>query len=451
MTGPDQVPQARETFASRFGTLMTFIGVAVGLGNVWRFPYMVGRFGGAAFVLVYVLVAVVIGVPALMAEFALGRYSRRGPVGAFSAGRLPFGKFVGWFFFAVVTAATGYYTAVIGWVLYHAAAQIASTFGVELNASAILPPDTGFDAKSFLLQLACTAAVILACSVVLLKGLRSGIERASTIIMPALFAVLVILTVRSVTLPGAWRGIEWFILKFNAADITPTVLVAAMGQAIFSLSLGGTFMVVYGSYLDARVRLASPAIWTVAGDTFSALLAGFAIIPAVFALGLEPTSGPGLLFSTLPRMFAALPAGAFFGFLFYAGLLGAAYLSDVAAFEALVAGLTDNTRIPRRSAVWIMAAAVFLIAIPPTINTAIFVPWDLTFGSGMQTLGSLLAVLTIGWCVNRSAALAELSSRGEYSVPNWLLQWIRFGIPAAILTVGVWWLLTSVLGVARAV
>jgi NSS family neurotransmitter:Na+ symporter len=351
----------------------------------------------------------------------------------------------------VVTAATGYYTAVIGWVLYHGAAQIASTFGVELNASAILPPDTGFDAKSFLLQLACTAAVILACSVVLLKGLRSGIERASTIIMPALFAVLVILTVRSVTLPGAWRGIEWFILKFNAADITPTVLVAAMGQAIFSLSLGGTFMVVYGSYLDARVRLASPAIWTVAGDTFSALLAGFAIIPAVFALGLEPTSGPGLLFSTLPRMFAALPAGAFFGFLFYAGLLGAAYLSDVAAFEALVTGLTDNTRIPRRSAVWIMAAAVFLIAIPPTINTAIFVPWDLTFGSGMQTLGSLLAVLTIGWCVNRSAALAELSSRGEYPVPNWLLQWIRFGIPAAILTVGVWWLLTSVLGVARAV
>jgi NSS family neurotransmitter:Na+ symporter len=297
----------------------------------------------------------------------------------------------------------------------------------------------------------CTAVVILACSVVLLKGLRSGIERASTIIMPALFAVLVILTVRSLTLPGAWRGIEWYILKFNAADITPTVLVAAMGQAIFSLSLGGTFMVVYGSYLDARVRLASPAIWTVAGDTFSALLAGFAIIPAVFALGLEPTSGPGLLFSTLPKMFAALPAGGFFGFLFYAGLLSAAYLSDVAAFEALVAGLTDNTRIPRRSAVRIMAAAVFLIAIPPTINTAIFVPWDLTFGSGMQTLGSLLAVLTIGWCVNRSAALAELSSRGEYPVPSWLLQWIRFGIPAAILTVGVWWLLTTVFGVARAV
>ena len=167
MTSHDYVPQARETFASRFGTLMTVIGVAVGLGNVWRFPYLVGRFGGAAFVLVYVLVAIVIGVPALMAEFALGRYARRGPVGAFSAGKLPLGKFVGWFFFAVVTAATGYYTAVIGWVLYHGAAQLASAFGVSMNASAILPPETGFDRTSFLLQLACTAIVILACSVVL--------------------------------------------------------------------------------------------------------------------------------------------------------------------------------------------------------------------------------------------------------------------------------------------
>jgi NSS family neurotransmitter:Na+ symporter len=430
---------------------MTFIGVAVGLGNVWRFPYMVGKFGGAAFVLVYVIIAVAIGVPALMAEFALGRFARRGPVGAFTAGRLPLGRFVGWFFFAVVTAATGYYTAVIGWVLYHGLAELLSALGVHIRASAILPPDTGFDATSFLLQLACTGTVIVACALVLVRGLRSGIEKASIIIMPALFIVLLVLMARSLTLPGAWRGVQWYILKFNIADLTPNVFVAAMGQAIFSLSLGGTFMVIYGSYLDSRERLATPAIWTVTGDTTAALLAGFAIIPAVFALGLEPTSGPSLLFSTLPKMFAAMPGGGIFGFLFFVGLFGAAYLSDVAAFEALVAGVTDNTKIPRRRAVWIMATAVFLVAIPPTINTRIFVPWDLTFGSGMQTLGSLLAVLTIGWCLDRSTALAELSSRGEHPVPWWLLQWIRFGIPIAILTVGIWWLLSSVFGVVRAV
>lgn len=436
----------RETFASRFGTLMTIIGVAVGLGNVWRFPYMVGKFGGAAFVLFYVLVTVLIGVPALMAEFALGRHTRRGPVGAFAAGGLPFGRQVGWFFFFAVTAAMGYYSAVIGWVLYYAFGQAASAFQVSLDTSAILPPDRGFAPKSFLLQLACTGVVIIACAVVVLKGVRTGIERASKILTPALFVILLLLTVRSLTLPGAMEGVRWYILKLRFADLNANVMVAAMGHMMFSLSLGGTYMVVYGSYLDAKENLARPAIWTVVGDTGSALLAGLAIIPAVFALGLEPTSGPGLLFSTLPQVFDAIPLGALFGFLFFAGLFGTGYLSGVGAIEVLVAGLTDNTRLSRRRAVWIMSAGVFVLAIPPIINTGIFVPWDLTFGSGMQTLGSLLAVLTIGWCVNRSAVLQELSQRGERPVPSWLFHWIRFGIPAAILVVGIWWLLTSVLG-----
>src|SRR5436190_8626773 len=154
----------RETFGSRFGTIITMIGVAVGLGNVWRFPYMVGKFGGAAFVLFYVVVAIVIGVPALMAEYALGRHTRRGTVGAFAGGGLPFGRQLGWFFFCVVLAATGYYSAVIGWVLYYAMAQAAAAFGFAVNASAILPPDYGFAAKSFALQLVCTAIVIAACA-----------------------------------------------------------------------------------------------------------------------------------------------------------------------------------------------------------------------------------------------------------------------------------------------
>lgn len=442
---------ARETFATRFGTLMTIVGVAIGLGNVWRFPYMVGKFGGAAFVLFYVVIAVVIGVPALMAEFALGRHTRRGPVGAFAAGGLRFGRLVGWFLFFVVTAAMGYYAAVIGWVLYYALGQGASVFGVSLDSAAILPPDSGFAPKSFLLQLACTGAVLLACAVVVLKGVRSGIERASTILTPALFAVLLLLMVRSLTLPGAMEGVEWYILKFRVADLNANVMVAALGHMMFSLSLGGSFMVVYGSYLDPAESLARPAIWTVAGDTGSALLAGFAIIPAVFALGLEPTSGPGLIFSTLPQVFAAIPFGAIFGFLFFAGLFGTGYLSGVGAIEVLVAGLVDNTRITRQRAVWIMSAAVFVLSVPPTINNGIFVPWDLTFGSGMQTLGSLLAVITIGWCVSRSAALKELARGGDRAAPAWLFYWIRFGIPAAILVVGVWWLLTSVFGTVTGV
>jgi NSS family neurotransmitter:Na+ symporter len=438
--------ERRETFASRFGTLMTIVGVAIGLGNVWRFPYMVGKFGGAAFVLFYILVSVVIGVPALMAEFALGRFSRRGPVGAFAAAGLPFGRFVGWFFFVVVTAATGYYTAVIGWVLYYAIGQLALALHVPFDASAVLPPDSGFVLKSFVLQLACTGVVIVTCALVVIKGLRAGIERASTIVLPVLLIVILVLMARSLTLPGAMAGVRWYILKFRFVDLTPAVMVAAIGHAIFSLSLGGTFMVVYGSYLDANESLARPAIWTVIGDTGSALLAGFAVIPAVFALGLEPTSGPGLIFATLPKVFAAIPAGGFFGCLFFVGLFGAGYLSDIGAFEVLVAGITDNTRLSRTRAVWVISAGVFLIAIPPTINNRIFVPWDLTFGSGMQTLGSLVAVLVVGWCMARSATLRELGERGERPAPLWLFYWIRFGIPAIIGGVGVWWMLSSVFG-----
>ncbi|HEX5069780.1 MAG TPA: sodium-dependent transporter [Vicinamibacterales bacterium] len=433
----------RETFGSRFGALMTIIGVAIGLGNVWRFPYMVGMFGGAAFVLFYVLISIVIGIPALMAEFALGRATRRGPVGAFAAGRLPCGKQVGWFFFAIVIAATGYYTAVIGWVLYYAIGQLALPFGQSIDAAAILPPDTGFSATSFLLQLACTGAITLACAIVMLKGLRGGIEKASKVIVPALSVMLIALLVRSLTLPGAMEGVRWYILKFSLADLTPAVMMGALGHMMFSLSLGGTFMVVYGSYLKAEESAAAPAIWTVIGDTGSALFAGLAIIPAVFAMGLAPTSGPGLIFTTLPQVFAAIPGGWIFGALLFLGLMGAGYLSDIGAFEVAVAGLTDNTRVSRTAAVWLVSAGVFLIAIPPSINNAIFVPWDLTFGSGMQTLGCLLAVLTVGWCMNRATALEQLSRAGGQPVPNWLIQWIRFGIPIAIISVGIWWLLTS--------
>ena len=206
---------------------MTIIGVAIGLGNVWRFPYMVGKFGGAAFVLFYTCVSVAIGVPALMAEFALGRHTRRGPLGAFEAAGSRIGKQAGWFFFFVVTLATGYYSAVIGWVLYYAVAQLAIGAHLSIDAAAILPPDHGFVLKSFLLQLACTALVIVACAIVVIKGVRAGIENASKIVMPVMFVVLMVLTVRSLTLPGAMEGVRWYILKFRFADLTPTVMMAA--------------------------------------------------------------------------------------------------------------------------------------------------------------------------------------------------------------------------------
>ena len=265
--------------------------------------------------------------------------------------------------------------------------------------------------------------------------------------MPLLLVSLLVLIIRGVTLPGAWAGIEWFLFKFEPGALTGSVMLAALGQAVFSLSLGGTYMVVYGSYLDDQSDLRKNAVWTAAGDITAGLLAGFAIFPAVFALGLEPSGGPALLFSTLPRVFADLPAGWLFGTIFFIGLAGAAYLSDVAALEVLVAGLTDNTKITRTRAVWWVAGLVFLFALPPMINMGVFVPWDLTFGSGMQTFGALVAVLTVGWALNRADVVRELSSGSASPPPAWLYPWLRYVIPFAILTIGVWWLMTEVFGV----
>ena len=434
----------RETFASFFGLLMTMIGVAVGLGAVWRFPYMVGKFGGAAFVLFYMIIVLFIGIPALMAEWTLGRYTKRGTMGSFQKGGFPGGRFIGAFLFFIVFLATGYYSNVIGWVGFHALGEIVNALGGNLNPAVILPPQEGFNLISFILQLAMTTFVIFLCGLVLMKGLRKGIEKISKWIVPALFIILTILILRSITLEGASQGIKWYIGSFRFSELTPSVMAAALGMAFFSMSLGGTFMVIYGSYLNKQANIPKNAIITGISASMAGILAGFAIFPAVFSFGLEPSSGPGLIFSTLPKTFAMMPAGWVFGLLFFLGLFGAAYLSDVAAFEVLVGGIVDNRKVERKKAVVFICFVVFLLAIPPMINFKIFIPWDLIFGSGFQALGSLLAVITTAWFIKKSDALKELSERRSKPFTVFLYWWMRIVIPIAILFVGINWLLESI-------
>jgi len=434
----------RETFASFFGLLMTMIGVAVGLGAVWRFPYMVGKFGGAAFVLFYMIIVLFIGIPALMAEWTLGRYTKRGTMGSFQKGGFPGGRFIGAFLFFIVFLATGYYSNAIGWVGFHALGEFVNALGGNLNPAIILPPQEGFNHISFILQLAMTTFVIFSCGIVLMKGLRKGIEKISKWIVPALFIILTILILRSITLEGASQGIKWYIGSFRFSELTPSVMAAALGMAFFSMSLGGTFMVIYGSYLNKQANIPKNAIITGISASMAGILAGFAIFPAVFSFGLEPSSGPGLIFSTLPKTFAMMPAGWVFGLLFFLGLFGAAYLSDVAAFEVLVGGIVDNTKVERKKAVVFICFVVFLLAIPPMINFKIFILWDLTFGSGFQALGSLLAVITTAWFIKKSDALKELSEGRSKPFTVFLYWWMRIVIPIAILFVGINWLLESI-------
>lgn len=434
----------RETFASKFGLLMTMIGVAVGLGNVWRFPYMVGRFGGASFVLFYLLMVLLIGIPALMAEWTLGRHTRRGTLGAFERGGLPGGKYVGYFFMFVVFCATGYYSNTLGWVLLYSSAEAGSLFGIHVDPSVILPPDEGFNATSLSLQLFFTPLVVGACGFILIKGLRHGIERISKIIMPTLLIILLVLIGRAVTLEGAGEGLRWYVGSLSFEGLNGSVMAAALGQAIFSMSLGGTFMVIYGSYMDDSEEIPGTAVLTGLGDTLAGLLAGLAIFPAVFAFGLQPDSGPSLIFFTLPQTFQQMPFGGLFGLLFFAGLFGAAFLSAIAALEVLVGGIVDNTRLSRSGAVLLACSIVLVLAIPPMINMKIFFPWDLTFGSGMQTVGAFLAVITTAWCIKRSDAIEELATATERPFHHVLYWWMRVVIPACVLFVGVKWLLDAV-------
>lgn len=441
---------SRETFGSRVGLLATMIGLAVGLGNVWRFPYMVGRYGGGAFIVLYLVIAALVAVPALMGEWALGRHTRRGTLGAYEFVGVPGGRYVGWFLCLIVWMAVAYYTNAIGWVVYHALAEALVPFGRPIDPSRILPPETGFSAVSMGLQIAFTAMVLLAEAAIVLKGVRAGIERISMIVTPVLFVSLLIVIARSVTLPGAGEGIAW-LFAFDPSEITPGVVIAALGQVVFSVGLGGTLMVVYGSYLGSDTNIRSDAIWTVLGDTGAGLLAGLAIFPAVFALGLEPDSGPGLLFATLPRVFAEIPAGWVFGFLFFGGLSGAALLSGVAAYEVIVAGFTDTLGWSRRRATWTVYATSMVLAIPPMINLEIFVPWDLTFGSGGQTLGALIAVVTVGWVMNRATLLEQIAGDHPSAADRALIHWLRWVVPTAVTAAAVWWLLTEVLGAIQGV
>jgi NSS family neurotransmitter:Na+ symporter len=298
--------------------------------------------------------------------------------------------------------------------------------------------------------MAASWTIVIAASLVLLRGLRRGIERVSRWLTPILFVGLVVLIVRSVTLPGAGAGIREF-LDFDMSNLSGAVVVAALGQVVFSVGLGGIFMIVYGSYLDEHEPLGRLAVATVTGDTLAGLMAGLAIFPAVFAFGLEAGSGPGLVFSTLPEVFARIPMGWLFGTTFFGALLGVSFLSAMAGYEVIITGLTDNTGLTRRAATWICAGMVVAVGVPPMTNLRIFVPWDLTFGSGAQTLGALTAVVTAGWALSRSTALAQLAGPEPGTFHRLLLAWIRYAIPTAMLTVGLWWLLTDVLGAVQGV
>jgi len=337
----------RGQFTTRAGFILVAAGSAVGLGNIWKFPYLVGENGGAVFLLLYLGFVFTIGLSIMLAEFAIGRRAQKNPVGAFRnlKGRAwaavgGMGVFSG---FIILS----FYRVVGGWTIAYAAKTAMGLLG-NGDAKALGGVFGSFIAAPFEpiiyhgIFMALTVAVVV-------RGIDGGIEKACRVLMPVLFVLLVVLCFRSLTLPGAEKGVAFF-LNPDFSKVSWGMVTAALGQAFFSLSLGMGAMITYGSYLSKDTRLPGAALWVTSLDSLIAVLAGFMILPAVFAFGFDPSAGPGLTFITLPAVFSKIPLGTFFGTLFFVLLAVAALTSAMSLLEVVVAYLVDERNIPRRTA-----------------------------------------------------------------------------------------------------
>lgn len=414
-------------FSSRLATLLTMAGLAIGLGNVWRFPYMMGQHGGSAFLLVYAAFMLTLAAPALAAEFALGRATRAGPVAAFQAafGRR-WGLVAGGLALSGAFMATCYYSVVIANVFYSAGFAALHGFS-EASRQAY---ETGLGADR--LQLLIALGVVLACAGVVARGLRRGIEAANTLLLPLFGAAALYLVFVTLGLDGATERLAEF-LRPDWGRVGPDVWFAAMGQACFSVGLSGTLGVMYGGYIARSTRLVPTAAATCALDLSAALLAALFIVPAVLVFGLDLAAGPGLLFETVPQLFAAMPGGRWLAPVFLAGWGLVAMLTLVAALDTVSGALADFTpRVSRRRWLWAVAGVAMAVIVPIALNPHWIGTLDLVFGSGMFMLGALLAVLAVGWGVRALGAREQLVLGLSPAAGRFADAWVRFILPATL-------------------
>ncbi len=372
----------RENFKSRIGFIMTSAGCAIGLGNVWRFPFITGQYGGAAFVLFYLVFLVILGLPIMVSEFAVGRASGKSAVRSFHALEP---KGTKWHIYGYFAAAGNYllmmfYTTVAGWMFSYIFKSATGTFSA-LSADEIGGVFTDMLANPAE-QVLWMTVVILVGFVICLRGLEKGVEKASTVIMTSLLCLMIILAVRALTLKGAAAGLA-FYLKPDFHKMVENgigeVIFAAMGQSFFTLSLGIGALAIFGSYIGKERALTGEAVNIIALDTGVALMAGFIIFPTCFAFGVNPGQGPGLIFITLPNIFNAMHFGRIWGTLFFVFMSFAAISTVIAVFENIIAFAMDMHGWSRKKAVLINIALVFVLSLPCALGFNIW--------SGVQFAG----------------------------------------------------------------
>ncbi|SJZ53951.1 neurotransmitter:Na+ symporter, NSS family [Cetobacterium ceti] len=421
---------SRGQWKSTFGFVMAAAGSAIGLGNLWKFPYLAGKNGGGAFVIIYLSLIIIVGFSLVLAEMSVGRKGQTSAYGSFKKINGKFG-FIG--MMGVITSfiILSYYSVIGGWILKY----IGSYFlgGIPGNESGNYFTSL---ISSPLEPLGYHFIFIFVTALIVLGGIEKGIERASKFMMPALFVLLIFVSIRSVTLPGAMEGIKFF-LKPDFSKITLDTFVAALGQVFFSLSLGMGVMVTYGSYLKKDGNMPKDSLTIPFIDTLIAMLSGFAILPAVFALGFEPGQGPGLMFVTLPAVFDKMPMGSFFGIIFFILVLFAAITSSISLLETSVSLVVDQFKLGRIKAVILLGVVAFLLGVPSSLANGVLGNVHI-FGKNFFDLmcfitdnillpsGGLLLCLFVGYVWGPKEALKEITNNHNISFKLGKL-WI-FGI-----------------------
>lgn len=455
----------RETFASRLGFVLISAGCAIGLGNVWRFPYIVGQYGGAAFVLVYLFFLVIMGLPIMVMEFSVGRASRKSVLCSFQELEPKGTKWhwYGWFGMAGNYLLMMFYTTIAGWLILYFIKMAKGDF-VGHDAAGVAGIFGGMTANPGLQALFMVIVVLLGMAVCI-RGLQNGVEKVNKFMMICLLILLVVLAIRAVTLPGAGEGLRFYLMpnfdnlvhNTKGEFILGEAIFAAMGQAFFTLSLGIGAMAIFGSYIGKERSLMGEAINVTVLDTGVAFVAGLIIFPAAFAFGVQPDSGPSLIFITLPNIFNAMPGGRVWGALFFLFMSFAAMSTVIAVFENILSCCMDKWNLSRSKAVGINAVLIILLSLPCLLGfnlwSGVQVPLvggildveDFIVSNNLLPLGSLLYLLFCvtskrhGWGYENFLQEADQGRGIKFpSKLRFYFTWILPVIVLVIFVIGYW-------------
>ena len=434
---------SRDGFGSKLGIIAAAAGSAVGLGNIYRFPCELGNNGGGAFLLVYLLIVLCLGVPVMLSEFIIGRRAQKNPIGAFKMLRPRSGwPVIGYMGVLCAFIIMAFYSTVAGWTLEYIVKAVGNQFhGKEL--SVIEQEFADFHDMGWQ-NVLWQAVFIFLTGFVVFKGVADGIEKYAKILMPVLVAILVVLGLRAVTLPGAKEGLT-FLFKPDFSKITGSVLISALGQAFFSLSMGMGVLITYGSYIQKDDNLTTTALSVTLSDTLIAVLAGVVIFPAAFSFGVQPTAGMGLVFNTLPMIFNQMAGGYFFCIIFFVLLAVAALTSTISLLEVIVAYFVEELRMSRRWATVIASLGCMAIGVFASLSLksdtgftiaglSFFDSLDFISAKVLLPIGALFIVVFVGWVMGKKTFNEEITNGGKLklSIKSVIFFIIRYLAPLAI-------------------